>query len=303
MRQRNTHRSCVSAGLSALLLAGILVPCLRAASQSGIAAVNDTRLYYEMAGDGHAIVLLHGGAVDSRAWDDQFAAFTANYQVIRYDLRGAGKSASPEKPFSNSADLFALLQFLNVDKAYLVGISRGGGIAFDFTLEHPEMVDALILVSANLSNTPAAYREMFERTTEAGMQHGAAAAARVWGNDPYQGPVREAARQRVLQVLEENLPRFRHFDGSVAVPQLQSSEIPRRERLAEIRVPTLVIAGARDNVDARANYDNWSTGIPNARKLVVPEAAHLVNIDQPEVFNQAVLEFLEQAAGASGPSR
>lgn len=263
-------------------------------SQSGIAEVNGTKLYYEMAGSGHAMVLLHGGAVDSRAWDDQFAEFAVHYRVIRYDLRNSGKSASPENPFSNSEDLYALLQYLKVDKAYLLGISRGGGIAFDFTLDHPEMVAALVLISANLSKTPAAYRQMFERVIEAGKNEGAAAAARVWGYDPYQGPVREAARPRVLQVLEENLPRFRHFDGSVAVRQLSSSDIPRSERLSEIHVPTLVIAGELDNVDGRANYDNWARGIRNAKKIIFPNAAHLVNIDQPEGFNQAVLEFLSK---------
>ena len=248
-------------------------------SQSGIAEVNGTKLYYEMAGSGQAMVLLHGGAVDSRAWDDQFAEFAVHYRVIRYDLRNSGKSASPETPFSNSEDLYALLQYLKVDKAYLLGISRGGGIAFDFTLDHPEMVAALVLVSANLSKTPDAYRQMFERVSEAGKTEGAAAAARVWGYDPYQGPVREAARPRVLQVMEENLPRFRHFDGSVAVRQLSSSDIPRSERLSEIHVPTLVIAGELDNVDGRANYDNWARGIRNAKKIIFPNAAHLVNID------------------------
>ena len=232
--------------------------------------------------------------MDSRAWDDQFAEFAVHYRVIRYDLRNSGKSASPENPFSNSEDLYALLQYLKVDKAYLLGISRGGGIAFDFTLDHPEMVAALVLISANLSKTPAAYRQMFERVIEAGKNEGAAAAARVWGYDPYQGPVREAARPRVLQVLEENLPRFRHFDGSVAVRQLSSSDIPRSERLSEIHVPTLVIAGELDNVDGRANYDNWARGIRNAKKIIFPNAAHLVNIDQPEGFNQAVLEFLSK---------
>ena len=81
--------------------------------------------------------------MDRRAWDDQFAEFAKHYRVIRYDLRGSGLSASPDKPYSNSEDLYGLLQFLKVDKAYVLGISRGGGIAYDFTLEHPEMVAAL----------------------------------------------------------------------------------------------------------------------------------------------------------------
>jgi len=283
----------VKFAITAIVMASAgLSLCAQVPSQSGIAEVNGTRLYYEIAGSGQAVVLLHGGAVDSRAWDDQFTEFAAHYRVIRYDLRGSGKSASPDKPFSNSEDLHALLQFLKVDKACLLGISRGGGIAFDFTLDHPEMVAGLVLISANLSKTPAAYERMFERTTEAGKGQGAAAAARVWGYDPYQGPVREAARPRVLKVLEENLPRFRHFDGSVAVRQLSSSDIPRSERLSAVRVPTLVVAGELDNADARANYDNWARGIRNAKKIVFPNAAHLVNIDQPQGFNRAILEFL-----------
>ena len=282
------HRSRIP--LAVLLLAAITVRTSQA--ESGLAPVNETKLYYEVSGDGPLLVLLHGGAVDSRAWDDQFHVFAEHYKVIRYDLRGAGRSDRPEKPFSNSEDLYALLRFLKVDRAYLMGISRGGGIAYDFTLEHPEMVGALILVSSNLSNGPVAYREMFERATEAGRQHGAAAAAQVWGNDPYQGPVREEARPRVLKILEENLPRFRRFDGSPAVQQLSSSEIPRKDRLSEIRVPAFVISGERDNADARANYQAWAKGIAGAKKLVVPDAAHLVNVDQPEVFNRAVLDFL-----------
>jgi len=283
-----------SAILLVALLAGMLAPVAMAEVQSGIAQVNGTKLYYEMAGSGRVIVLLHGGAVDRRAWDDQFAEFAAKYKVIRYDLRGAGKSASPDKPFSNSEDLYQLLRFLKVDKAYLIGISRGGGIAFDFALEHPEMTEALVLVSANLGNIPRVYADMFERTTEAGKKNGAAAAARIWGLDLYQGPVREAARDGVLKIMEENLPRFRHFDGSVAVAQTQSYDGPAYQRLSQIRVPTLVVAGGRDAPDARANYDNWAEGIPNAQKVVFPNAAHLVNIDMPKEFNQTVLEFLSK---------
>ena len=79
-----------------VLLAGILAQGAMAAVQTGIAEVNGTKLYYEMAGSGRVIILLHGGAVDRRAWDDQFTEFAAKYKVIRYDLRGAGKSAKLE---------------------------------------------------------------------------------------------------------------------------------------------------------------------------------------------------------------
>ena len=262
-------------------------------SKTGIASVNGTELYYEIAGEGHALILIHGGAVDNRAWDEQFAVFSQHHKVVRYDLRGAGQSGNREEPFSNSEDLYALLNYLNIDKTYLLGISRGGGIAYDLTLEHPEMVDALILVSSNLSEHVPAYSDMFARSTEAGKESGATAAAAVWGNDPHQGPMRESARPRVLEILTENMPRFRYFDGHVPVEKLSSSDIPRSQRLSEVQIPTLVISGKHDNVVAREHYRNWAAGIPNAKLVEFPNAAHLVNIDQVDEFNQAVLEFLD----------
>ena len=276
-----------------LIIGNLSTVTAQTSSQTGIATVNGTELYYEIAGDGHPLILIHGGAVDSRAWDDQFAVFAQHYKVVRYDLRGAGKSGNRDKPFSNSKDLYALLKFLNIGKTYLLGISRGGGIAYDLTLEHPEIVGALILVSANLSLHVPAYSEMFARATEAGKKSGAAAAAAVWGNDPHQGPMRDSARARVMEVLTDNMPRFRYFDGHVPVEKLSSSDLPRSQRLAEVQVRTLVISGEHDNDVARAHYRSWASGIPDAELVVFPDAAHLVNIDQVDEFNQAVLEFLD----------
>lgn len=260
--------------------------------QAGLAAVNETKLYYETAGSGHPLVLIHGGGVDRRLWDEQFKTFAAKYRVIRYDLRGSGKSEVPQKRYSNTDDLYALLRFLKADKAYVLGLSRGGGVAFDFAAAHPEMTDALILVSANLSNMPPAYREMISSAAKAGREEGIARAVQIWLDDPYQGPSKDntAARQRVSQVLRENLPIFLYFWGG-PIADLHS-QIPAAQRLNQIRVPTLIIAGERDNTDARANYDNWAKGIPGAKKVVVPRAAHLVNIDQPAEFSRIVFDFL-----------
>ena len=278
-----------------LLLISLTFTCTlqaQSVAQSGIAEVNGTRIYYEVAGTGHPLVLIHGGAVDSRAFDDQFAEFAKHYRVVRYDLRGTGKSGDRDKPFSNTDDLYGLLQYLGIESAYMLGISRGGGFVYDFALERPQMVKALILVSTNLSASVPAYEAMFERTTEAGKKSGAAAAAKVWAYDPYQGPQREQARPNVLQIIQDNIARFRYFDGYEPVTQLSASDVPRADRLAELKVPTLVIAGAHDNIDARNNYKRWAEGIAGAEMVVFPDSGHLVNIDQPEDFNRTVLEFL-----------
>lgn len=130
--------------------------------KSDFAEVNGTKLYYEMKGNGPAIVFIHSGGFDSRTWDDQFSAFSGRYTVIRYDVRGYGKSKASTKPYSDDEDLYQLLKSLKVQKAHLIGLSLGGRIAIDFTLTHPEMVTTLIPVAPGLSGFPFTAEDMIE---------------------------------------------------------------------------------------------------------------------------------------------
>src|SRR5437868_7290133 len=116
----------------------------------GFAEINGASLYYETAGAGEALVMLHGHLLDSRQWDDQFAAFGGTHRVVRYDERGFGQSTLPPAAFSHADDLFQLMQFLELPHAVLMGCSNGGSICLDFALQHPEMVDGLILVDNSL---------------------------------------------------------------------------------------------------------------------------------------------------------
>src|SRR5438552_14512428 len=123
-------------------------------TQSGFAELNGTKLYYEMAGEGHPLVLIHGGLVNRNSWDDQFDVFAQHYRVIRYDMRGFGDSGvitADTEPYSMRQDLYNLLQFLGIEKTYVLGLSIAGGMAIDFTLEYPQVVDALIPVAAGVS--------------------------------------------------------------------------------------------------------------------------------------------------------
>jgi pimeloyl-ACP methyl ester carboxylesterase len=94
--------------------------------ETGTVPVNGTQLYYETLGEGHPLVLLHGGYMDRRMWDDQFETFAQRYQVLRYDIRGFGKSEMPQVPYSSEEDLMTLLRHLNIEHTFLLGLSWGG---------------------------------------------------------------------------------------------------------------------------------------------------------------------------------
>ncbi len=163
-------------------------------SETGFAEVNGVKLYYEVAGEGHPLVLIHGGLVDRRLWDDQFDVFAQHYRVIRYDIRGFGNSDVPAGPYSNYEDLYGLLKFLGVEKAYVMGLSMGGGIAIDFTLAHPEMVAALIPVAAGVSGfqSSEASRQKWaeiEKATERGdIAQAVELENRMWTDGPNRRP-------------------------------------------------------------------------------------------------------------------
>src|SRR4051794_29903296 len=116
-------------------------------SQQGFADVNETQLYYEVAGAGDPLVFVHGHTLDTRMWDDQFALFAERYRVLRYDLRGYGRSASPpDRPYSHSDDLMALLTRFDMAPATLVGLSLGGLVVVDFAVTYPDAIRALVPV-------------------------------------------------------------------------------------------------------------------------------------------------------------
>jgi 3-oxoadipate enol-lactonase len=119
--------------------------------ESGFAEVNGARLYYEIAGEGEPLVLVHAGIADSRMWDGQLAAFAHRYRVIRYDMRGFSRSGMVEGPYAHHEDLRALLDSLDIEHAFLVGCSIGGGTIIDFALQNPGRGRALVLVGSAVS--------------------------------------------------------------------------------------------------------------------------------------------------------
>ena len=269
--------------------------------EAGTVSANGTQLYYETLGEGHPLVLIHGGYMDRRMWDDQFHAFAEHYRVIRYDVRGFGNSELPPVPYADRQDLYDLLTFLGIEKTYLLGLSLGGVIAIDFTLEHPNMVDALILVGSPVPGFPVGLLYTEEQLEQQRSRWATFETARQERNlpamvaalmeDPTLVPSSNypAARQRVHNNLSEY-----SFAWVLDPAPRQDLEPPAYERLTEIHVPTLIMLGAQDDPRLFKDADKLERDIVGASRVTIPETHHMPNMEKPEEFNATVLEFLDR---------
>jgi len=225
-----------------------------ATPETGFVEVNGTQLYYETLGEGHSLVLIHGGYMDRRMWDNQFPIFAEHYRVIRYDVRGFGKSPLPQVPYADIQDLAALLEFLGVKKMYLLGLSLGGIIALDFTLEYPDIVDALILAGSPVPGFPIELLYTEEQLKQQGLRWTAFEKAMQERNIPAMvdalmedptlvpSPNYPTARKRV----RENLSEY-SFAWVLNPAPKQELKPPAYERLSEIHIPTLIVLGSEDD--------------------------------------------------------
>jgi len=274
------------------LLCGSIQALAKENAQTGVAEVNGTKLYYETAGEGPAIVLVHGGLVDSRQWNDQMKEFAKRHRVVRYDLRGFGRSAAAPQPFSHIEDLRALMDFLKIERATVVGLSLGGIIAADFALEHPERVDRLVLVGAGLRGDKQPPDKDALKAYEAATKGMAEEFVNITMKSGLYTTVREGtpAYTRLRQMMLENFKAVPTFAPGFLKYPVQ----PTIERLGQIKAPTLVIIGSDDAQSLKNIADTLAAGIPGARKVVIPGASHHPPVERPNEFNKAVLSFLKE---------
>lgn len=263
--------------------------------RTGFVEINGADLYYEVAGAGYPLLLLHAGVADSRMWDDQFELFARDYQVVRYDLRGYGRSVVPARAFAHHEEAARLLRSLGIDRAHVLGASYGGYVAVDFTLAYPEMVESLVLCAPNVSGYEPSSAEMhqFFAAEDEALERGDLEAAtelnlRMWVDGRHRTPaqVDPTVRERVRAMQ-------RHAFG-VPVPEtaaLKSLSPPAVARLKEIDVPALVIVGEHDVPEFVRISELVAAGIGGAKRVVIPNVAHLPSMEAPAVFNQLVLDF------------
>jgi 3-oxoadipate enol-lactonase len=283
------------------ILAAALSGCLPAAAgqkpKTGFIDVGNAQIYYEERGAGDPVVMIHGGLLDRRMWDGQFAVFAEKHRVIRYDARGHGLSKAGDGTFSHHEDLKRLLDALKIEKAAIMGLSMGGYIAIDFALAYPDRVAALILAAPGMTG----YKfdsEVLKKNNEAlnkaardnDLKMLVEYFQRSWTDGPARTPdqVHPDVREKVRQMSMETL-RGRNRESREI--RLEPAAIGR---LAEIHAPTLAVVGDLDMPDILEIVGLIEKNVKGARKVVIEGVAHMVNMERPAEFNRAVLDFLEE---------
>lgn len=238
-------------------------------------------IYYEDNGSGPAVLLSHGYSATTRMWAGQVEALKSQYRIVTWDMRGHGQSDSPDDAaaYSEQAtvdDMAAVLEHLGIESAVIGGLSLGGYMSLAFNLAHPTMVRALMLFDTGPGYRNPVGREGWNETARRRAEVfeakgldalGSSAEVRVSQHRSAQG-LAHAARGMLAQ-----------FDARVI------------ESLDSISVPTLVLVGDKDQ-PFLAGTDYMANKIPNATKVVIENAGHASNIDQPEAFNAEVRRFL-----------
>lgn len=239
-------------------------------------------IYYEVHGKGPAILLTHGYSATSDMWRPQTEELSRDHTLVLWDMRGHGKSDYPEDPALYSeaatvADMAAILDKVGADRAIVGGLSLGGYMSLAFNVAFPQRVRALLIIDTGPGFKNDAAREQWNATARA---------------------TADQLRGKGLAYLQEQSPEratstHRSADGLVkaALGMLTQHDARVINSLPHIEVPALVIVGSNDAPFLNAS-DYMAKKIPDARKVVIPDAGHASNIDQPEIFNRAVLDFI-----------
>lgn len=242
-----------------------------------------TDLWYDETGEGPPLVLLHEGVVDSRIWERVVPLLAERHRVIRYDQRGFGNSPRPEGPYSLVEDLVAILDAAGLERAALVGASRGGNVALSTAVERPERLSALILLGSGLSGAQL----NVDWTPDQIARWESAEEVNDW-------PAMAQLDMEVWAPMGAD-PELRAMFLENAVwsnSEDPATDEPVAERVSGITAPTLVITGGRDVRGINEIGDRLAQDIPGAQSAVIEEADHMIPWRAPEELSHLVLDFL-----------
>lgn len=252
---------------------------------------NGITVNYEIAGSGPHVTLSHSLACNLHMWDEQMAALTTKYTVLRYDTRGHGASDAPAGPYTLEQladDAYEMLKALGIRETHWVGLSMGGMIGQTFALTHPGVFRSLVLADTT-SRYPAdaqpVWDDRIKNVRAGGMDAIADATLERWFTAPYRNSHPQVVKQIGSHIRTTPVAGF--IGCCHAIPKINLTH-----RLKEITCPTLIIVGEQDPGTPVAMAREIHEAKPGSELVIIPSAAHLSNVEQPQAFSKAVLGFL-----------
>jgi pimeloyl-ACP methyl ester carboxylesterase len=263
---------------------------------AGVLETAGATIAYEVEGEGHPVLLIHGGLGTRRMWDGQVPSLAERYRVIRYDTRGFGETKTDDVAYLDADDAVAVLDHVGAASAHVIGQSRGGSIALDLALAHPERVDALVSVAGGIhgfeaergTSVPQPWEEMDRLWQAKDWDALSELETQVWVDGWGQAHTRVAPEVRALVhgwILEANL-------ADLPWGQPGSLEPSAAERLGEVRAPTLVLIGEADEPGGVVAGHHLAASVPGARSVEFPRVAHMIHLEEPARFDAEVRGFL-----------
>jgi pimeloyl-ACP methyl ester carboxylesterase len=254
-------------------------------------AIDGLSVSYTRAGDGPALVLLHGFSYDLRAWRTQTEAFSDQFTVIAWDAPGAGRSSDPPETFgiSDWADcLAAFLADIEVEEAHVLGLSWGGILAQEFYRRHPGRVLSLILADTYAGWKGSLPDPIPQERLEACLRD-ALLPPTQFVSKYLPGMFSEASSDEVRNEAASGM--FEFHPAGFRLMAKASADTDTRDLLPNIRVPTLLIWGEDDARSPITVAHQFHKAIPGSKLAIIPGAGHVSNMEQPELFNAEVRSF------------
>jgi len=267
-------------------------------TEKGYLELDGGRLYYEVAGEGIPVVLTHAGFLDSRMFDEIWEPLSRQYRVIRYDMRGFGKSSPAVGPVCRRDDLARLMDHLGITNAHLMGSSMGGELSLDLALERPDLVRSLTLVDSTPSGfemkgePPRFLLEMFGALQNGDTHLASELQIRIWldGETRDESQVPAKLREKALEM--NRIPVSQNTFFLADMQPAGRLDPPAVTRLETVKCPALVMAGSLENSEVLRAADMMAAGIPDSKKVIMEGCAHVPSFEQPEVFLSNLLNFL-----------
>ncbi len=253
-------------------------PTLPKPERSGLAPVNGIHLWYAEFGHGAPVIMLHGGLANSDYWGLQVRALAPRYHVIVMDSRGHGRSSRTNTPIGYdlmASDVLALMDYLHIDKAAIVGWSDGAIVGLDIAIHHPDRLTRLFAFAAN--SNPSGVK------------------------DVNQSPVFTAFIARAAKQYAQLSPTPTQYQSFLTDIEHMWATQPyfTDAQLSHIPVPTWIVDGDHDEAIKRENTDQMASLIPGAGELILPQVSHFAFLQDPAMFNEALLHFLSLRANAT----